>query len=264
MYAGATAGQGVGASASLGGDVNNGFGSGQAEAHAGGVSKSVLKTVSTNVETQVDSTQYQVPIATQSVATQAPVVAVPQVPQVVSQVDANVDIEPPYPPRTTPIPITKTTVKKSDHFRMDFIFFIISYFVELIHQFDVVHSIQTNTKRTHTKTKSRGKKVGPVPYLPPVVAPAVMPSPNFPAQGSGSSVSTSTYDADDNDLTHNTVPQTTNVVVQQPKPVDQQVIVTQTVPHVVNVQKIKVRPRPRPSTVCISILHVFSHSFSIR
>lgn len=103
------------------------------------------------------------------------------------------------------------------------------------------------------------KKVGPVQYLPPSPPspPAVVPvpSPNLTGQGSGSSVSTSTFDADDNDLTHNTVPQQTNVVVQQPRPVDQQVIVTQTVPKVVNVQKIKVR-RPRPPTVCI-----FSHIF---
>lgn len=77
-----------------------------------------------------------------------------------------------------------------------------------------------------------------------------MPSPSLTAQGSGSSVSTSTFDADDNDLAPNTVPQTPNVVVQQPKPVEQQVVVAQTVPQVVNVQKIKVR-RPRPPTVCI-------------
>lgn len=104
------------------------------------------------------------------------------------------------------------------------------------------------------------KQIGPVQYLPPntaVVAP--VPSPSLTAQGSGSSVSTSTFDADDNDLTPNTVPQTPNVAVQQPKPVEQQVVVTQTVPQVVNVQKIKVR-RPRPSTVCILhhilILHI--------
>lgn len=106
LYAGATAGQGIGASASLGGDVNNGFGSGQAQASAGGVSKSVVKTVSTNVETEVDSTQYQIPIAMQSVVTQAPVVVVPQVAKVESQVDTNIDVEAP------PIPVTAPTVKK--------------------------------------------------------------------------------------------------------------------------------------------------------
>lgn len=44
-----TAGSGVGASASLAGDVNNGgsFGVGQADAYAGGVRKEVIKTVST-------------------------------------------------------------------------------------------------------------------------------------------------------------------------------------------------------------------------
>lgn len=133
LYAGATAGQGIDASASLGGDVNSGFGSGQAQASAGGVSKSVVKTVSTNVETEVDSTQYQMPIATQSVVTQAPVVVVPQVAQVESQVDTKIDeyasytpypphTTPtpvvdapytPYPPRTTPISVTETTVKIS-------------------------------------------------------------------------------------------------------------------------------------------------------
>lgn len=97
--------------------------------------------------------------------------------------------------------------------------------------------------------------------MPPntaVVAPAQppVPSPSVTAQNSGSSVSTSTFDADDNDLTHNTVPQMTNVVVQQPKPVDQQVVVAQTVPKVVHVQKIKVR-RPRPSTVCIMYIPIF-------
>lgn len=45
LRAGATAGNGVGASASLGGDVNSGIGVGQAESHAGGVQKSVVKTV---------------------------------------------------------------------------------------------------------------------------------------------------------------------------------------------------------------------------
>lgn len=100
------------------------------------------------------------------------------------------------------------------------------------------------------------KKVGPVQYLPPN-----LPSPSQTAQSSGSSVSTSTFDGDDNDLTHNTVPQMTNVVVQQPKPVDQQVVVQQTVPQVVHVQKIKVR-RPRPSTVCIFLYsHLFFGSF---
>lgn len=45
-----TAGSGVGASASLAGDVNNGgsFGVGQADAYAGGVRKEVIKTVSTS------------------------------------------------------------------------------------------------------------------------------------------------------------------------------------------------------------------------
>ncbi|XP_031630433.1 uncharacterized protein LOC116345315 isoform X3 [Contarinia nasturtii] len=47
LFAGASAGNGVGASASLAGDLNNGgsFGVGDAEAHAGGISKSVTKTV---------------------------------------------------------------------------------------------------------------------------------------------------------------------------------------------------------------------------
>lgn len=48
LYAGATAGSGVGAMASLGGDLNQGFGVGQASAEAGGIQKQVVKTVSTN------------------------------------------------------------------------------------------------------------------------------------------------------------------------------------------------------------------------
>lgn len=49
VYFLSTAGSGVGASASLAGDVNNGgsFGVGQADAYAGGVRKEVIKTVST-------------------------------------------------------------------------------------------------------------------------------------------------------------------------------------------------------------------------
>lgn len=39
----------------MAGDANNGFGVGDAEAHAGGISKSVTKTVSTNVESNVES-----------------------------------------------------------------------------------------------------------------------------------------------------------------------------------------------------------------
>lgn len=41
LYAGATAGNGVGATAALGGDTNSGVGYGGAEAHAGGVAKEV-------------------------------------------------------------------------------------------------------------------------------------------------------------------------------------------------------------------------------
>lgn len=63
------------------------------------------------METEVDSTQYQIPIAMQSVVTQAPVVVVPQVDQVESQVDTKIDVVEPYPPHTTPIPVTETTVK---------------------------------------------------------------------------------------------------------------------------------------------------------
>lgn len=59
LFAGATAGSGVGASASLAGDLNNpaggSLGIGQAEAHAGGIQKEVIKTVSTNVESSVGS-----------------------------------------------------------------------------------------------------------------------------------------------------------------------------------------------------------------
>lgn len=125
LYAGATAGQGIDASASLGGDVNRGFGLGQAQASAGGVSKSVVKTVSTNVEMEVDSTQYQIPIATQLVVTQAPVVVVPQVAQVESQVDTKVDVDAtyaPYPPHTTPISVTETTVKNFTNTFICFVF----------------------------------------------------------------------------------------------------------------------------------------------
>lgn len=133
LYAGATAGQGIDASASLGGDVNNGFGSGAAQASAGGVSKSVIKSVSsTNVERKVDSTQYQIPIAMQSIVTQAPVVVVPQVAQVESQIlDTQIDIEPPYPPRSSPISVTETTVKTPKTLSICTIplFFISPYFV---------------------------------------------------------------------------------------------------------------------------------------
>lgn len=59
LFAGATAGSGVGASASLAGDLNNGgsFGVGQAEAHVPGVQREVIKTVSTNVATNVGATE---------------------------------------------------------------------------------------------------------------------------------------------------------------------------------------------------------------
>lgn len=50
LYAGATAGQGVDASASLNGDLNQGFGVGQASASYGGIHKEVIKTVSTNAD----------------------------------------------------------------------------------------------------------------------------------------------------------------------------------------------------------------------
>ena len=59
LFAGATAGNGVGASASLAGDLNNpaggSLGIGQAEAHAGGIQKEVIKTVSTNVVSDVST-----------------------------------------------------------------------------------------------------------------------------------------------------------------------------------------------------------------
>lgn len=70
LFAGATAGSGVGASASLAGDLQNGgsFGVGQAEAHAGGVQKEVIKTVSTNGETNVESNADQTVGSTPEVA----------------------------------------------------------------------------------------------------------------------------------------------------------------------------------------------------
>lgn len=68
LFAGATAGNGVGASASLAGDLNNpaggSLGIGQAEAHAGGLRKEVIKTVSTsNVESNVESDVSTVDVA---------------------------------------------------------------------------------------------------------------------------------------------------------------------------------------------------------
>lgn len=139
LYAGATAGQGIGASASLGGDVNSGFGSGQAQASAGGVSKSVVKTVSTNVEPEVDSTQYQIPIAMQSAVTQAPVVVVPQVAQIESQVDTKIDAAAPYPPHTTPMSVTEATVKIPNTTSFVFLFrFVVVYIFRVINACDVV------------------------------------------------------------------------------------------------------------------------------
>lgn len=55
LFAGATAGNGVGASASLGGDLNRGVGIGQASAEAGGIQKQVVKSVSTNGAAAADN-----------------------------------------------------------------------------------------------------------------------------------------------------------------------------------------------------------------
>lgn len=77
LFAGATAGSGVGASASLAGDVNNGgsFGVGQAEAYVPGARKEVIKTVSTNVATNVDvATNVESNVDVPVVEVQAPVV----------------------------------------------------------------------------------------------------------------------------------------------------------------------------------------------
>lgn len=96
--------------------------------------------------------------------------------------------------------------------------------------------------------KKKTKQVGPVAYLPPGQVATGTP---VNAQGSNvASVSTSSFDADDNDLTHNTVPQQQVVSQSRPIPTQQQVVVTQPAQEVVHVQKIKVR-RPRPPTVRI-------------
>lgn len=73
LFAGATAGNGVGASASLAGDLNNpaggSLGIGQAEAHAGGLQREVIKTVSTaTVESNVESDVSTVDVAPVDVA----------------------------------------------------------------------------------------------------------------------------------------------------------------------------------------------------
>lgn len=78
LFAGATAGSGVGASASLAGDTNNGvgsFGVGQAEAHAGGVQKEVIKTVSTSGSTGIESNvANSVDVGEQSVEVETPAI----------------------------------------------------------------------------------------------------------------------------------------------------------------------------------------------
>lgn len=81
LFAGATAGNGIGASASLAGQTNNGagaFGVSQAEAHVPGKSSEVIRTVSTNVGTNV------VDVATMNVQ-----------PHVESNVETKVDVEAP-------------------------------------------------------------------------------------------------------------------------------------------------------------------------
>lgn len=80
-------------------------------------------------------------------------------------------------------------------------------------------------------------------YLPPnTEAASVSGTPLTVQSPDSGSESASLPDEDDNDLTHNSVPQPqTNVVQQQAvaTPVTQQVIATQ--PQLVNVQKIKYR-----------------------
>lgn len=98
LFAGASAGDGVGASASLAGDVNNGgsFGVGDAEAHAGGISKGVIKTVSTNVEMNVIGTTVNV---------EAPVVVDESQPQSVPTATQSISVS---IQSTTPIVQTQT------------------------------------------------------------------------------------------------------------------------------------------------------------
>lgn len=97
LFAGATANENVGASASLAGDLSNGFGVGQAEAYVPGARKEVIKTVSTNVATNVDVAS-NVDVATNVESNEDAKV----------EVEAPVVVEPESPPQQIPEQSTTT------------------------------------------------------------------------------------------------------------------------------------------------------------
>jgi len=212
LFAGASAGNGVGASASLAGDLNNpaggSLGIGQAEAHAGGIQKEVIKTVSTNVESNVESNVGTVDVA--------PVVVEPSAlpphsdETVVAQSEQAVEI--PSQPEYTEQNQAEVVESQQSNIPIQ------TEQIEQSTQSVVVQSTQSVVVQS-TSTSATETTVASAPYAPAQVA------------------SSSSFDADDNDLTDNKVPQVATVPQTVTQVVSQQ-------PAAVNVQKIKVRPQP--------------------